>query len=175
MAHDSFVQFLRREASYYAQEIAEDAIIAAKRAFEHFETMCSDPRADLQAPVEDGSRTISLGDLRQNARSLSESLDLLLGHRPLTDNQATCIITSLTHTCHDLRDAAQQYSHLAGAKDLDKACEGLAPLATGLRDLFDSHAAGIEEGLKRRRATQTESRSSGPRPTRSHSGRNCER
>ena len=175
MAHDSFGRFLQRKARYYAQEMAEDAIFAAKLAFEDFETMCSDPKADLKAIVRTDHEEISLEDLRKTTRSLSETLPRLRRGAPFSHVEAEKVINSLIKTSYDLRDAVEDYPDLEGAKDLEKSHDNLVPFATGLKALLDSHAAGIEEGLKRDPATQTESRRSGIKPTRSHSGRNCER
>jgi len=176
MADDSFVQFLRRKSGRgfpqgYAQDSAVEAIATYGLALKDLETMCADPTSDSQALVKDGDRSFSLGDVRHKARSLSESLALLMGETPLTDEQATEIISPLIHSSHDLIDAARQYPHLAGASGIVRESENLISLVTGLEGLRDAHFAGIEEGLKRSRVSRTEPRGSGAKPPCSHSGR----
>ena len=171
MAHDSFVQFLRRKQLGYAQFTARNAVASFERIFKHFEAMCTDPRADLRASVRTDDGPISLEQVRQKARSISESLPRLMSGTKVPDDQAATVIASLINTSLDLHDAARSYPHLRGSKDVEEEYEGLISLATELQGLFDSHAAGIEEGLKRGPATQTESRSSRAKTLRSHAGR----
>lgn len=175
MAHDSFVQFLRRKQLGYAQNVAINSVKAYERAFGHFEAMCTDPTANLRADVTTDNGPISLEKIRQKARSLSEALPRLMSSTQVSDDQAKTVIASLIDTSVDLHDAAQEFSHLRDAKDVEEKYRDLISLATGLESLWDSHAAGIAEGLKRGGTTKTESRSSRATTIRSHSGRSSGR
>jgi hypothetical protein len=89
----------------------------------------------------------------------------------LSDHQAEDLINSLIANSQHLHDVADLYPNLEGAENVARVSRGLIQSSTALKGLLDSHAAGIEEGLKRGRASRTGSRSSEPKLPCSHTGR----
>jgi len=148
MAHASFVTFLRRNDQGYAQAMAINAIGAHAAALKYLELMCADRKAELKVPVETYNGPTCLEDLRNEARSLAQSLPQLRGGKQCSDRQAAILMASLIDQSIKFGTVAETYPTLAGAQDLEEISSALDDYATGLDAIQDAHSAGVAEGIK---------------------------